>query len=157
MNRLASLVVLAAVWPAHTLSPHQQEGVARLGWLAGCHEIRAGSRVVHEQWMAPLGGMMMGMSRTVVGDSVREFEHLRIEGRNGKPTYVAHPSGQAETAFTAETASDTMVVFANPAHDFPQKISYRKVASDSIVARIEGPRGGQVRGINFPMKRVACP
>lgn len=100
---------------------------------------------------------MMGMSRTVSGDTVREFEHLRIETRGGKPTYVAHPSGQAESAFAAETVSDTLVVFANPAHDFPQKISYRKVGSDSIIARIEGPRGGQVRGINFPMRRVPCP
>ena len=156
MIRVAALVVLAAVWPSRSPSP-VQGGVAQLRWLAGCHEHRAGNRVVHEQWMAPLGGMMMGMSRTVVGDSVREFEHLRIEMRAGKPNYVAHPSGQAETAFAADIVNDTMVVFANPAHDFPQKISYRKVGPDSIVARIEGPRGGQVRGINFPMKRVACP
>ncbi|MBC7897604.1 MAG: hypothetical protein H7066_19450 [Cytophagaceae bacterium] len=156
MIRLASLVVLAAVLPFRT-PPPAQGSTAQLRWLAGCHELRAGSRIVHEQWMAPLGGMMMGMSRTVSGDTVREFEHLRIETRGGKPTYVAHPSGQAESAFAAETVSDTLVVFANPAHDFPQKISYRKVGSDSIIARIEGPRGGQVRGINFPMRRVPCP
>jgi hypothetical protein len=145
MIRVASLVVLLAVWPAHPTSP------------AGCHEIRSANRVVHEQWMAPLGGMMMGMSRTVAGDAVREFEHLRIETRDGKATYVAHPSGQAETAFTAESVSDSLVVFANPAHDFPQKISYRRVGTDSVIARIEGPRGGQMRAINFPMRRVPCP
>lgn len=156
MIRVAALVVLAGVLPSRTPAP-AQGGVAQLRWLAGCHELRAGTRLVHEQWMAPRGGMMMGMSRTVAGDTVREFEHLRIEMRTGKPTYVAHPSGQAETAFAAEIANDTIVVFANPAHDFPQKIIYRKVGSDSVIARIEGPRGGQVRGINFPMKRVACP
>lgn len=158
MLRLATLVVLATATLHPTGSPESVQGsIARLGWLAGCHELRTGTRVVHEQWMAPLGGMMMGMSRTVAGDSVREFEHIRIETRSGNPTYVAHPSRQAETAFAAELVSDTLVVFANPAHDFPKKISYRKVGADSVIARIEGPRGGQVRGINFPMRRVACP
>lgn len=115
-----------------------------------------GARVTHEQWMTPLGGAMMGMSRTVARDTIREYEFLRIVNREGVPTYVAQPSGQAMTLFAATAVSDTMVVFENKAHDFPQLISYRRVGADSLIARIEGPRGGQTRGINFPMKRVAC-
>ncbi|MBL0170351.1 MAG: hypothetical protein IPP90_06385 [Gemmatimonadaceae bacterium] len=69
---------------------------------------------------------------------------------------MAHPSGQAETVFPATIVHDTLLVFNNPAHDFPQQISYRRVGRDSVVARIEGTRGGQVRGVNFPMKRVRC-
>lgn len=52
--------------------------------------------------------------------------------------------------------NDTLLVFSNPAHDFPQQVSYRRVSRDSMVARIEGTRGGQVRGINYPVKRVRC-
>jgi hypothetical protein len=99
---------------------------------------------------------MMGMSRTVVRDTVREFETLRIEMRNGVPAYVAMPSGQKETVFSLTAVSDTSVVFANPAHDFPQRIMYRRIGRDSLVARIEGPQGGQTRAINFPMRRVSC-
>lgn len=132
------------------------QGVSKLGWMTGCWEQRSATRVVHEQWMAPLGGMMMGMSRTVTRDTARAFEHLRLDSRKGVATYIAHPSGQAETSFPATTVSDTMVVFDNPAHDFPQRIIYRKVGSDSLRARIEGPQGGQTRGIDFPMKRVSC-
>lgn len=132
------------------------DGVSQLKWMAGCWELRAGARVVHEQWMAPLGGMMLGISRTVVRDTVREFEQLRVENRAGQATYVARPSGQAETAFTATTVTDTLVMFSNPAHDFPQRIIYRMRGADSLVARIEGDQGGQVRGMNFPMQRVSC-
>ena len=107
--------------------------------------------------MAPLGGLMMGMSRTVARDSAQEFEQLRIEIRDGRPGYVAHPSGQAEAVFMATAVSDSLVIFANPAHDFPQTISYRRVTRDSVVARIERPRGGKIKGIDFPMRRVACP
>lgn len=130
--------------------------VERLGWLAGCWEGRTATRVTHEHWMPPLGGMMLGMSRTVARDTVREFEQLRIETRAGKATYVALPSGQRETAFTATAVSDSSVTFANPAHDFPQEIAYRRAGKDSLVATISGPQGGQTRRIAFPMRRIAC-
>ena len=48
------------------------------------------------------------------------------------------------------------MIFSNPAHDFPQWIIYRLRGSDSLVARIEGTRNGQLRGIDFPMRRTGC-
>ena len=132
------------------------DGLAPAGWLAGCWELSTGARVTHEQWMTPRGGLMTGMSRTVVRDTAREYEYLRIQSRGGRPAYVAQPAGQPETTFPATVMSDTLLVFSNPAHDFPQQISYRRITRDSLVARIEGPQGGQVRGINFPMRRVRC-
>jgi hypothetical protein len=134
----------------------REDALSRLGFMAGCWELRRGPTLIHEHWMSPLGGMMLGMSRTVVRDSVREFEHLRIETRNGVATYVAHPSGQAETAFVATVVRDTLAVFENPAHDFPRTISYRRLGADSLLARIEGPQGGQNRAISFPMRRLPC-
>jgi hypothetical protein len=48
--------------------------------------------------------------------------------------------------------SDSGFTVENPAHDFPQRISYRKRGADSLLARIEGG----TRDIDFPMRRVAC-
>ncbi|MBX3133599.1 MAG: hypothetical protein KF689_09475 [Gemmatimonadaceae bacterium] len=126
-------------------------------WLAGCWELRVGARVVLEQWMAPEGGVMLGMSRTSVRDTVREWEHLYLGPRAGVLTYVARPSRQAETAFGAVDVNDSAVVFENPTHDFPTRILYRRRGADSLVARIEGLRNGQLRGIDFPYRRVGCP
>src|SRR5262249_23117558 len=111
----------------HLTSAAEPDPVSHLGWMAGCWGSRTATKVIEEYWMAPAGGLMMGMSRTVVRDSAREFEQLRIESRKGAPTYVAHPSGQAEAAFTAIAVSDTAVLFANPTHDFPQRIGYRRI------------------------------
>lgn len=107
--------------------------------------------------MAPAGGAMLGVSRTIVRDTVREWEHLSISQTAAGLAYVAKPSGQAEATFPVTQMSDTLLVFENPAHDFPQRILYRRRGADSVIARIEGPRGGQVRGIDFPFARVACP
>ena len=48
-------------------------------------------------------------------------------------------------------------MFENAAHDFPQRVGYRVAGGDSLLAWIEGTRDGQVRRIEFPYRRVACP
>jgi hypothetical protein len=48
------------------------------------------------------------------------------------------------------------VTFANPAHDFPQRIVYARAGDGSLLARIEGERDGQLSSIEYPMQRVAC-
>ena len=156
MNRLLAGLLAGSLLGTVPAISQQSSADPRLGWMAGCWELRAGSRVIHEHWIAPLGGMMLGMSRTVVRDTTREFEQIRIEAQGDKISYIAHPSGQEETAFLAVTLTDTLVVFSNPAHDFPQRVIYRARGADSLIARIEGDQNGQVRGMNFPMGRISC-
>jgi len=127
--------------------------VNRLQWLAGCWEQRSATRVTQEQWMPPAGGTLQGMSRTVAGASTRAWEWLRIAAHEGRLSYIALPSGQKETAFAAITVNDTLAVFENPTHDFPQTISYRRVGSDSVVARIAAVTNGRTRGMDIPMAR----
>jgi hypothetical protein len=88
---------------------------------------------------------------------VVEFEQLRLFQRAGHAVYHAEPSGQTPTDFEAKSTSDTLVVFENAAHDFPQRVIYRKRGADSLIARIEGNMNGQARGIDFGYARVRCP
>ena len=159
-KRVAMLVVVASsVFARAALAQQPSMRIGQLSWIAGCwrQSGRGGNRVVDEQWMAPSGGTMLGMSRTVRGDSLIEFEHLQIVARSGRLVYHAEPSGQAPADFVASAVSDTLVLFENPEHDFPQRIIYRRRATDTLVARIEGTRNGQTRGIDFPYSRVTCP
>lgn len=150
---LMGLAVLAC--PLHA----QATPVQQLSWIAGCwrQSNPASGRTVDEQWMAPGGRMMLGMARTVRGDSVIEYEHLQILERGGRAVFHAEPSGQAPADFEARTVSDSAVTFENPAHDFPQRVIYRLRGRDSLIARIEGTRNGRVRGVDFPYRRAACP
>ena len=105
--------------------------------------------------MAPRGGSMLGMSRTVSGDKTVEYEFLRIAIVNGALTYVARPSGQAEAAFPVKSLEDGVVVFENLSHDFPQRIIYRRNADATVTARIEGTVKGETRGRDFPYRRCS--
>ena len=130
-------------------------GIERVAWLAGCWEMQRGTTTIQEQWMAPMGGVRLGMSRTVRRDSLAEFETVLLRARGDTLAYEAHPSGQPAAVFIATEVSDSHVVFSNPAHDFPQRVIYRRRA-DSLLARVEGTRNGQLRGFDFPYRRAEC-
>lgn len=151
--RLTILAMICFGSVAHA----QDAALDRARWLSGCWELRGRGRLTVEMWMPPAGTLMIGGSRAVVNGAVREFEHLRIKSDAGKLTYIALPSGQNETSFPAKEVSDSSLVFENLAHDFPQRIIYRKRGADSIVARIEGPGpNNSTRGFDFPMRRASC-
>ncbi|MFN2315648.1 MAG: DUF6265 family protein [Gemmatimonadales bacterium] len=148
-------VVMLLMLPAAASA--QAELLRQAGWLGGCWESRSGTRVTHEFWMPAAGDLMVGGGRTLVGDAARGFEHLRLHAREGRLTYTAIPSGQAETAFTSITVSDSLLVFENLQHDFPQRIAYRRTSADSITARVEGPGpAGATRGFELRFARMAC-
>ena len=126
-------------------------------WLAGCWEALTNTRVTVEMWMPPMGELMLGASRTVAGGAVRGFEHLRIRSRGDTLVYTAIPSGQTETSFRSTLLSRDSLVFENPAHDFPQRIAYRRVGTDSLSARVEGPgQNNATQGFTIAMRRVDC-
>jgi hypothetical protein len=58
-------------------------------------------------------------------------------------------NGQA-VLFTATKNTATELVFENPEHDFPKKITYTLVTPDSLYAEISGV--GKKQG--FPFKRA---
>lgn len=124
-------------------------------WLAGAWCSAPGGPRIEEVWLAPGGGIMLGMSRTVTPNQRRpEFEFLRIELQSNVPTYVAQPQGGPATPFRLTASSDTHARFENPEHDFPKRIEYRRVGN-TLHAEIAGPgRDGKERVIGFDF--VAC-
>ncbi|MEN9864896.1 MAG: hypothetical protein RL748_486 [Pseudomonadota bacterium] len=129
----------------------------RIGWLAGCWGAENREAGSGEHWMAPAGGSMLGVGRTVKGGKTVETEFLQIRADDqGKLQYIALPSGQTQATFGEKSFANNEIVFENLQHDFPQRISYRLSAEHQVLARIEGMRNGKLKGIEYPLKRVAC-
>jgi len=151
------LVIAVAVMVLGASAAAPAARVTQVAWLAGCWEQTAGPRVVEEQWTRPRGGLMLGSGRTVRGDTLVEYEQTRIFERGGRLVYGANPSGQTPAEFESIDVSDSSVTFENLTHDFPQRVMYRRRGSDSLLGRVEGMRGGKLRGVDFPYTRVDCP
>jgi len=156
MDTLKKAAIVASILCVADLGFAQQMTVDRVAWLQGCWRSTRGETTIEEQWMAPRGGAMLGMGRTVRGSKLVEYELVLIKEQEGRLTYEAHPSGQPSATFTAATTSDTSVVFENPQHDFPQRVGYRRSGADGLDAWIEGQANGKSRRVDFSYQRVRC-
>jgi hypothetical protein len=141
---MLNVLVLAATMASQGAAT----SMADLAWLSGCWQHSAGSRTVTEFWLPPDGGTMIGVSRTVNAGKTVAHEFLLLRVGSQGIEYVATPSGQAETVFTATRVAAGEAVFENPAHDFPTRITYRKT-DGGVVATIDGLVKGKPRAIDF--------
>ena len=87
-SKLSFIAAIAAV--AATLAGFGGAGVARAqalpAWMAGSWCAHRPTEVIEEVWLAPAGGLMLGMARTTPRSGQRtQFEFLRIELHDGTP------------------------------------------------------------------------
>lgn len=130
---------------------------ADLGFLSGCWAPLGNEAGSGEYWTRPAGKSMLGVNRTVRKGRTVAYEYMRIvEQDDGVITLIASPSGQSTARFEMTKLSAREVVFANPAHDFPQRIIYRLDDEGNLAGRIEGKMDGAERGVDFPMQKIPC-
>jgi hypothetical protein len=130
------------------------QDVKAADWLSGCWQVTANGSVIDEHWMASRGGVMLGMSRTVRADRVSAFEFVTIRVVDGRLVYEARPSGQMPATFAATSVAANRVVFENPQHDYPKRITYVR-AGDALTASIDDGTGA--KRVDYPYRRVSCP
>lgn len=142
---LLMIALLTSASTVHADSP----AVARLDWLAGHWAGTTDGVFSEEHWSSPAGGGMVGMHKDVRDGRMSAFEFLRIVSRGDSTCYVASPNGAPPTTFCLEELGERRVVFANPAHDFPQRILYWIGDDDRLHARIEGDVRGERRSMEW--------
>lgn len=129
-----------------------QAATAPLSWLTGCWRMTRGGTVVEERWSDMQGGMMLGTGRTVRDGRAVEYEFTRITHSGDTLAFHALPSGQPLATFDAVARAEDSVVFANPQHDFPQRVTYKRLSADSLHAWVEG----NGRKFDFRYARIGC-
>ena len=114
--------------------------LANLSWLEGTwvrHENNAESK---EWWKKKDNAVIDGGSQTTQNGKVVFSEELKIEESDSGIFYIANVSENAgPVGFKLTQIKFQHVVFENPKHDWPQKITYTLTAPDSLLARVEGP------------------
>jgi hypothetical protein len=138
------------------LAAQQGSASALPGWMAGCWRQSAVGQTVDEVWLNPGGGSLLGVSRSLDGDSLRSYELMLIRPGSNGLVFEASPSGQPAAAFLAAAATDSSITFQNLTHDYPQVIRYTR-RGDSLLAMITGTVRDRQRTINYAYGRAACP
>lgn len=110
-------------------------------WMSGTWQSNRDGVRMEEHWTSADGGVMLGLHRDVTAKKT-SIEFLRIERRGDTLVYLAMPGGRPATEFPLKTATDGRIVFENLAHDFPQRIIYRREGS-RLCARVEDAKQGE--------------
>ena len=159
MLRHPLLTILIATLTLVSLSPvtHAQEPAADaltgLSWMAGAWIERKAGVETEEHWIAPKGGMILGVNRTVAANGKTQFEYLRIAKTAQGISYFASPGGRGVTEFKMVESKEGRAVFENPQHDFPQRIIYT-LEGGALNARIEGTIGGQKQSMEWRWEKA---
>lgn len=128
----------------------------RLHWLNGKWMMQDKEGIITEEWHGVNDSLMEGRSDFLTGDTLIPFETIRIYRQKDSLFYEAKAAGQNNdqpVAFAMTSITDSGFVAENPAHDFPQKISYRLVHKDSIHAFVEGDQDSRTKRIDFYYRR----
>lgn len=123
--------------------------MADMAWLQGAWVGTRNGRGIEERWTPPLGGAMLGVSRTIRRGKMVAFEYLRIVERDGSLVYIAQPGGKPPTEFVLTELKEGRAVFKNPLHHFPQRIVYELTATGGLTAKIGFANGGDYQPFEY--------
>ena len=142
------LIIALALIP--TLASGGDSNRSAFDWLEGCWANADES--AREVWVIDSDQSLIGFGVAINDNKVGSYELMSIrQSEGGSWIYTAHPSGQASASFLATQINENSVVFANPDHDYPQEIRYRREGNQlyATVSLIAG-----VNPTNFD--KVAC-
>ena len=121
--------------------------VADLSWLSGYWLSCEGGREVSETWSSQQREVVLGMAMSV-NDEKLSWEQTRIVAGEGTATFFANPSGQSSSQFKSIELGPQRVVFENPTHDFPQRVTYSR-KGDTLTGRIDGVIQGATKSMEW--------
>lgn len=127
--------------------------VAKLDWMAGSWVQEKDGVTVRETWLAPKDGVMGGVGQTNRPGRKPFVEFVKISAEPAGATFTAALPGQAPTAFVLVSGKDGEAVFENKAHDFPQRVIYRRCGED-LCGRIEGMVKGKLESEDWRYTRI---
>ena len=150
--RVQPVAVFAAIALAGTAQAAPPHAVAELAWLTGTWVAQAGGTTVRETWLAPLDGAMAGVSQTTRKGRETAFEFMTITTEPSGVVFTARLNDQPPTGFLLQPGPSGEARFENAAHDFPQRVIYRRCGED-LCARIEGTVGGEPKSREWRYRR----
>lgn len=126
-------------------------------WLLGEWEKSDSLGILKETWISKDDSTFVGQSyyfqnkKDTFHDEqielVQDGEHLIYK------TTVKGENNDAPIPFQMTKDEDSLLVFENPKHDYPQKIQYKLLKDGSLIATVSGKQNGKNSSQNYPMTR----
>ncbi|HSD15352.1 MAG TPA: DUF6265 family protein [Flavobacterium sp.] len=132
------------------------EQLEKADWLLGEWENASAKGSLTETWKQENDSTFIGETFFTAPIDTIFHENFVLQQKNDSLIYNVTVKGQNNdkpVPFYMTSIDDEQVVFENPKHDFPSKITYYLISSDSLVAEISGMKDGKESKESYPMKK----
>ena len=139
---LKASFICSSIFLFQACSTDKTVELSSLKWMLGNWESKTEEGTLFENWDKVDDSTYNGHAFAISTDGDTTFsENAKVILRNGQIIYSVTVNNEETTDFTLVDIEE-QAVFENINHDYPQRIIYKKMASDSLFARIEGTVDG---------------
>ena len=111
--------------------------------------------ISYEEWKKVSDNFYQARSWTMYNDKQVYEENIELKAENGEVYYIPHVvENKGPVRFKMTSLEGNLATFENPAHDFPQKITYEMRGDTMLFARISGVKNGKEGSKEFPLRRA---
>lgn len=135
----------------------EKDQIKSANWLLGKWEAKTDGGNLSESWKKVNDSTFQGESFFIKGKDTLHFESIILQQKGEELIYNAIVKGQNENksvAFRMTSGTEKQLIFENPKHDYPQKITYTLNKKDSLTASISGIQLGKASSEKFGMKKT---
>ena len=131
--------------------------IENVSWLIGEWQNTSSEGILTETWEKLNDSTYAGKSFFVMGKDTVSSETIRLEQHGKTLLYipiVKNQNNEQPVSFALTSSTTKQIVFENPKHDFPQRISYTQTNKSALIAEISGVINGKKKSQSFPMQKV---
>ena len=132
------------------------EKLEKLDWLLGTWEQILPDGTLIESWTKENDSTFLGKNLFINEKDTIHAESIVLTQKNDKLLYIPIVNGQNNdepTTFTLTSDTENIFCFENLAHDYPQKITYKKLSSKRLIATISGQQQGKMKQESYSMSK----
>jgi hypothetical protein len=132
----------------------EKDKIKKADWLIGNWENTSPDGVLTENWEKVNDSTFKAASYFIKAKDTIHFESIVLAQKGETLTYIATVKGQNDdkpVAFPSKSETENKLVFENPQHDYPKKITYTKGATNTLTAEISGKLNGKQTTERFIM------
>lgn len=155
-QKLTLLMLLLAVVSCKKAETVEKDKIKTADWLLGAWENKSPNGVLTESWQKVNDSTFSATSYFIKEDDTLHSEKITLSQKGEMLLYSATVNGQNNDKaidFGSTTETENKLVFENPSHDYPQKITYTKGANNTLTAEITGDLRGKKTTERFIMTK----
>ena len=138
-------------------STHQYEKIEKMNWLVGRWENKSLDGLLTETWTKENDSTLSGKTYFIKNEKdTIHAESIVLKQLKEELIYSPTVKGQNNDEpvdFRLTSDAENSFTFENMKHDYPKKITYKKVNDKSLVATISGSQQGKPSSESYPMAK----